>query len=133
ASFENVLLDEKCFDLRETVQRALAAPTNIVGIETPPAATRLNLLPQSWRDERSRHERRAQWTKRLRLAGFGYLAIIAVFLLQLGYAKLRIAQLDRQIRQDAPRAAFVRSAAQNWKALAPAMDPHFYPVDILLH
>ena len=57
-SFQNVLLDEKCFDLRETVQQTLDAPTEIVGIETPPAATELNLLPTEWREQRLRQARR---------------------------------------------------------------------------
>src|SRR5712691_13110406 len=35
ASFPNVLLDETCFELRDTVQGILASPTAIVGVETP--------------------------------------------------------------------------------------------------
>src|SRR4029077_2534770 len=28
---------------------------------------------------------------------------------------------------------FIRAAESNWKSLAPAIDSHFYPVEILLH
>src|SRR5207244_9003542 len=36
ASFPNVLLDESCYELRDTVQGILASRTELVGIETPP-------------------------------------------------------------------------------------------------
>ena len=45
-SFPSVLLDESCYDLRDMVQGILAAPTELVGIETPPASVKLNLLPE---------------------------------------------------------------------------------------
>src|SRR5438094_6171709 len=53
ASFPNVLLDETCYQLRDTVEGILASPTEIVGIELPPAEVKLNLLPDSWRYRRS--------------------------------------------------------------------------------
>jgi hypothetical protein len=67
------------------------------------------------------------------VAGIAYGAIVALALIHLGYLKFRSRQLDRQIERDAPRTVFVRAAANNWKALAPAIDPHFYPIEILLH
>src|SRR5205809_2574892 len=103
ASFQNVLVDEKCFGLRERVEQVLAAPTETMAIETPPASTGLNLLPQAWRDERLRQVRREQWKKRLGIAGMAYGAIVALALIQLGYLKVRVGQLDRQIQRDAPR------------------------------
>ena len=64
ASFENVLVDEKCFNLRDRVESALAAPAELMSIETPPASTALNLLPQAWREERARQFQRGQWKRR---------------------------------------------------------------------
>ena len=133
ASFQNVLVDEKCFGLRDRVERALAAPAEMMAVETPPASTGLNLLPQAWREARLRQVRREQWKKRLVIGGIAYGAIVALALIHLGYLKFRVRQLDRQIERDAPRTVFVRAAANNWKALAPAIDPHFYPIEILLH
>ena len=52
ASYPNVLLDETCYELRETVEGILTSPTEIVGIELPPAPVKLNLLPESWRRRR---------------------------------------------------------------------------------
>ena len=44
-----------------------------------------------------------------------------------------IARLDHLIARDAPSTVFIRETETNWKALAPAIDPRFYPVEILLH
>ncbi len=82
ASFQTVLLDEKCFEL---------------------------------------------------LVGAVYVGILALALLQLIYLQIRKRQLDAAIARDNPRTAFVRAAAANWKTLSPAIDPYFYPIEILLH
>src|SRR5205085_9760986 len=117
----------------DTVQGILASPTELVGIETPPASVKLNLLPDSWRQRRVQLVKRGEWQKRLTLAGGAYAAIVLLFLLYLGYTRFAIARLDRLIARDAPQTQFIRETETNWKALAPAIDSHFYPVEILLH
>jgi hypothetical protein len=47
--------------------------------------------------------------------------------------RLAIGHLDRRIAADAPQTEFVRVVEANWKALAPAVDSRYYPVEILLH
>src|SRR5437868_6430369 len=133
ASFPNVLLDETCYELRDTVQGILASPTEIVGVETPPASVKLNLLPDSWRQRRADLVKRGEWRKRLTLAGGAYAAIFLLFLLYLGYTRFAIARLDRLISRDAPQTQFIRETEANWKALGPAIDSRYYPVEILLH
>lgn len=132
-SFPNVLLDESCYELRDTVQGILASQTEIVGVETPPASVKLNLLPESWRLRRSQLARRGEWRKWLIWAGAAYAGLLFLFLAGLAYFHLEIRRLDHQIARDAPKTEFVRAAEANWKALAPAVDSRFYPVEILLH
>src|SRR5207302_816687 len=131
--FPNVLLDESCYQLRDTVQGILESPTEIVGIELPPAPVNLNLLPESWRSRRSQLARQVEWRKRLMWAGSAYAGLLVVLLACLTYMRLEVGQLDRRIAHDAPQTEFVRAAEANWKALAPAVDSHYYPVEILLH
>lgn len=133
ASFPNVLLDETCFELRDTVQGILTSRTELVGVETPPVAIKLNLLPASWRERRSQLARRAEWRKRLVWVGGAYGAVLLLFLIYLGLMRFEIGRLGRLIAGDAPKTEFVRSAEANWKALAPAIDPRYYPVEILQH
>lgn len=133
ASFPNVLLDETCYELRDTVSGILEAPTELVGIETPPASVKLNLLPESWRLRRSQLAKRSEWRKRLTFAGGIYAAVFLLFLLYLAYTKVAIANLDRLIKRDGPQTQSIRETEANWKSLAPAIDSRFYPVEILYH
>jgi hypothetical protein len=132
-SFPNVLLDETCYELRDTVSKVLASRTELVGVETPPASVKLNLLPDSWRQRRTQLAKRSEWRKRLTLAGGAYAALFLLFLLYLGYTRFAVANLNRLIARDATPTQFVRETEANWKALAPAIDSRFYPVEILNH
>ncbi len=131
ASSPNVLLDETCYELRDTVQGILSSPTEIVGIELPPAPVKLNLLPESWRRRRLQLVRQAEWKKRLLWAGGAYGALLFLLLLYLGVMRFQIGWFDRSIKRDAPGTEFVRATEAKWKALAPAIDAHYYPVEIL--
>jgi hypothetical protein len=133
ASFPNVFLDESCYQLRDTVQGILASPTEIVGVELPPAPVKLNLLPESWRQRRSQLASQAEWRKRLIWASGIYAALLFLLLAYLGFMRVVIGSLDRRMARDAPQTEFVRTAEANWKALAPAIDSRYYPVEILLH
>ena len=133
ASFPNVLLDESCYQMRDAVEGILASPTEIVGIELPPAAVKLNLLPESWRRRRSQVIRQAEWRKRLVLIGGAYVALLLLLFAYLGLLRFQIGSFDRRIARDAPGTQFVRATEANWKALAPAIDARYYPVEILLH
>src|SRR5207244_9982100 len=65
--------------------------------------------------------------------GGAYAAIFLLFLLFLGYTRFAIARLDRLISRDAPQTQFIRETETNWKALGPAIDSRYYPLEILLH
>src|SRR5216110_1141113 len=84
ASSSNVLLDETCYELRDTVQGILASSTEIVGIELPPAPIKLNLLPESWRRRRLQLIKQAEWRRRLLWIGGAYGALLFLLLLYLG-------------------------------------------------
>ena len=133
ASSPSVLLDESCYQLRDTVQEILASSTEIVGIELPPAPVKLNLLPESWRRRRSQLIKQAEWRKRLIWAGSAYAGLLFLLLVYLGLMRFQVGRLDRRIAHDAPETEFVRTTEAHWKALAPAIDSRYYPVEILLH
>jgi hypothetical protein len=133
ASFPNVLLDESCYQMRDTVEGILSSPTEIVGVELPPASVKLNLLPESWRRRRSQSIRQAEWRKRLVWIGGAYVAFVFLLFAYLGLLRFQIGRLDSRVANDAPETQFVRATEANWKALAPAIDARYYPVEILLH
>ncbi|HEY4272737.1 MAG TPA: hypothetical protein VGM65_12095 [Candidatus Udaeobacter sp.] len=133
ASYPNVLLDESCYELRDTVQDILASPTEIVGIELPPAPVKLNLLPESWRRRRLQLVRQVEWRKRVLWIGGVYVGAVVLLFAYLGLLRFQLGRFDRRIAHDAPETEFVRATEARWKALAPAIDPHYYPVEILQH
>lgn len=132
-TFPNVLLDETCYELRDTVQGIFDSRAEIVSVETPPANVKLNLLPESWRQQRLQLVRHGQWRKRILQASGVYAGIFFLFLLYLGFTRFEASRLNRLIARDQPQTEFVRAAEANWKALAPAIDSRYYPVEILLH
>ena len=133
ASSPNVLLDETCYELRDAVQGILASPTEIVGIELPPAPVKLNLLPESWRRRRLQLVRQVEWRKRIAWIGGAYVGAIVLLFAYLGLVRFQVGRFDRRIAHDTPETEFVRATEARWQALAPAIDLHYSPVEILQH
>ncbi len=131
SGFSNVLVDEKCYELREVVDRSLGTKSEVVGMETPPAATGINLLPENWRERRARQVRRKEWRQWLVWAAMAYAGIVALALLHIGYLKFRLAQLGHAVASDEPKAAFVQASAASWRSLEPALDPRLFPIEVL--
>ena len=132
-SFPKILLDESLYALRDTVQGTFTTTADLIAVELPPADTGLNLLPESWRQRRAQVVRQGEWRKRLLWAGGAYAAVLALFLAYLLVLRLELGQLGRRIERDAPRTEFVKMTAAKWRALAPAIDPRFYPIEVLVH
>ena len=132
-SFPKVLLDESLYSLRDTVQGAFTTDPELVAVELPPAGTGINLLPEAWRQRRSQLLRQSEWRKRLLWAGAAYAALVGVFVAYLLGIHFQIRQLGRRIEKDAARTEFVKATAAKWRALAPAIDPRFYPIEVLVH
>jgi hypothetical protein len=132
-SFPKVLLDESLYALRDTVQGTFTTTADLIAVELPPADTGLNLLPESWRQRRAQVVRQGEWRKRLLWAGGAYAALLVLFLAYLLVLRLEIGRLGRRIERDAPRTEFVKMTAAKWRALAPAIDPRFYPIEVIEH
>ena len=132
-SAPRVLLAENLYEFRDTVEGIFATNAELIAVEVPPAETRLNLLPESWRARRAQLVRLKQWKKRILIGAAAYSALLVLFFAYLLILRFQIRRLDRKISTDAPKTDFVRATEAKWKALAPAIDPHYYPIEVLLH
>jgi hypothetical protein len=132
-AFPTVLLDENCLPLRDTIERVFALRPDLMRTEAPPATVKLNLAPESWRRQRAAAARQREWRRRLLWAGGAYAAAFLLFALYVVIIRLQVGHLDKVIRRDAPRVEFVKKTQAAWKALSPAIDPHYYPIEVLLH
>jgi hypothetical protein len=132
-SAPRILLAENLYEFRDTVEGIFATNAELIAVEVPPAETRLNLLPESWRARRAQLVRLKQWKKRLLIGAAAYAALLVLFFAYLLILRFQIRRLDKKISTDAPKTDFVRATEAKWKALAPAIDPHYYPIEVLLH
>jgi hypothetical protein len=132
-SFSKILLDESLYALRDTVQGIFSTTAELIAVEVPPADTGLNLLPEAWRQRRAQVVRQGEWRKRIIVAGGAYAGLVVLFLLYLLFLRLEIGRLGRRIEADAPRTDFVKATAASWRTLAPAIDPRYYPIEVIVH
>lgn len=132
-SFPTVLLDESCLPLRDTIERIFAQRPSLMGMETPPATVKLDLTPETWRRQRAALVRQKEWRQRLLWAGGAYAAVFLFFALYVVIIRFQVGHLKHAIQRDAPKVEFIKRTEADWKALAPAIDPRYYPIEILLH
>ena len=132
-SFPKILLDESLYALRDTVEGIFASTADLIAVEVPPANTGLNLLPESWRQRRAQVVRQGEWRKRLLWVGSAYAALLVLFLVYLLILRFEMGRLGRRIERDAPRTEFVKMTDARWRALAPAIDPRYYPIEVIEH
>jgi type IV pilus assembly PilN-like protein len=132
-SFPKILLDESLYALRDTVEGIFASTADLIAVEVPPANTGLNLLPESWRQRRAQVVRQGEWRKRLLWVGGAYAALLVLFLVYLLILRFEMGRLGRRIERDAPRTEFVKMTDARWRALAPAIDPRYYPIEVIEH
>jgi hypothetical protein len=132
-SAPRILLAESLYEFRDTVEGIFATNAELIAVEVPPAELRLNLLPESWRARRAQLVRQKEWRKRLLIGAGAYAGVLLLFLAYLLIVRFQVSRLDKRIARDAPRTEFVRATEARWKAFAPAVDPHYYPIEVLLH
>lgn len=132
-NFSNVLLDESLYDFRPTLEDVFATRADMVAVEAPPAPVKLNLLPESWKHQRQRLVRHREWRQRIFLAAGAYAAVLLLLCVYLVVLRLRVGAMDKRIKADAPKVDFIRQTETRWKELAPAIDPRYYPIEVLLH
>ena len=132
-SFPKVLLDENCLPLRDTVERVFAQRPDLMRTETPPAKVKLDLAPQIWRQQRAAIVRREGWRRRSLWVGGVYGAIFLLFALYVAFVRFQVGYFQKVIKKDQPKVDFIKTTEANWKALSPAIDPHYYPIEVLLH
>ena len=132
-SSPTVLLDESLFEMRDAVQGLFVDRPDLIAVEAPPAHTKLNLLPDKWRQQRRELVRLGEWKKRLFRAGLVYAAVLLLFAVYVVVLRFQLSHLSRRIARDAPKTEFIQKTEAKWKALSPAIDPHYYPIEVLQH
>lgn len=130
---QSILLDESLYQSRDVLQNLFATRAELIAVEAPPAAVRLNLLPEAWKQQRRLLARQRVWKKRLLTAAAVYAALLLLFFAYFFILRLRLKSVNRQLARDEPKVQAVKRTEAKWKALAPAIDVRYYPIEVLLH
>ena len=130
-TFSRVRLAGECAPLAEVLGEFLQVPVELVAFDGQLPEPAFNLVPASWQTDVDRAGRAAQWRQRLIAVGVVYvLAIFAAFA-YLAWMKAQARKISAQYAAAQPVLQFVQNRAARWKALAPAIDPGRYTVELL--
>jgi len=130
-TFTRVRLDPECAGIREELGVQLGVPVEVIAPDAPLEEPAMNLFPAAWQGALAAAERSANLKARLITAGAVYLAIILGALGYLIWMNGKVAALDAKLRAMQPEVASIQARSEKWNALAPAIDPSRYTVELL--
>jgi hypothetical protein len=129
--FHRIRIEQGCGGLRDVLFDLLGKPVEVFSFDTPLPEPRTNLVPSSWADEVRRLQSAGRLKGRLQLLAMLYLLAIAGAFLYLAWLKNKAQKLDGQIANTRPLVEFQQSRQTKWEALAPAVNPSRYMVEVL--
>jgi len=129
--FDRILVASHLAELKPALQEYFETPTAPLVFPPPPLSASLNLLPAEWRAQRGRNQRFKTWRRRLAIGALIYLLIAACAGAYLFSLKKQLQRLDTEIAQLRPQLVIEQAQQSRSTALAPAIDPHRYAVELL--
>ena len=106
-------------------------PVDRIALDGPLEAGPVNLVPAGWTSERQHQARRAKMRDWLMLAGAIYLFLLLAAAAYVIWLQREVSQLEAQVAQATPTVDAIATRKSRWTALAPAIDPTRYTVEIL--
>lgn len=130
--FNRVQLDQKLSD-RQAQARELfpSIPIDLISLDAPLPEPAMNLAPAAWLQERRQIESSARTRSQLIFAGAIYLALLLCAAGYVIWLQRQVTQITQQAAAAAPEVQLIGSRKARWSALAPAIDPTHYAVEIL--
>lgn len=129
--FARALLSHDCASLGAAVMEMAGCPVELFSVAEVPPAQSGNLLPPGWAAEANRVERSERTKQRLLFAAVAYLLLVALGFLYLAWTKRKIQALNAQIARTRPLIEATQAQQGRWNALAPAVDPQRYAVEVV--
>ena len=130
-AFTAVRVDDDCASLRLELARMFGVPPEVLAFDQPLPEPDSNLLPATWQSERAEIIRTEKLKARLIAAAIAYLLLVVAAFAYLMWMRVGARKLDAKVRDAQPQIEVIRGQAARWDALAPAIDPSRYPVEIL--
>lgn len=90
------------------------------------------LAPASWSAAKQARRRGSQVRRQLAIAAGVYVAIILAIVAFLVVLRLRVDQMEKQVKQVLPETELIARSSARWEALAPALDYQRQTLEVLL-
>ena len=129
--FSKVHLDAECMGHRKELGELLGGTVEMVPMAGSSAEPAMNLFPAAWRGALAASERSARIKSRLILAGGIYLFLILCAVGTLFWMNRKVSLLESQLHAMQPEVATIQTRSGRWNALAPAVNPSRYTVELL--
>lgn len=130
--FNRVQLDKQLADWHTQAREFFApTPVDLLALDAPLPEPTMNLVPEAWLHERRQLVRAGRLRARLILAGVFYLALLLCAAGYVIWLQRQVARINQQIAITTPQVESIGSRKARWSALAPAIDPRRYTVEIL--
>lgn len=131
ATFHRVRLEAACSEWREMIGALFGVPVEMFAFDPAQPESPWDLLPPAWQQERRRLRTRARWKGRLILAGALWLLLLVAALGYLGWLSYRAKALAERTAAMQPELDLALAQQDRWKAIAPAVEPDRFAVEVL--
>jgi hypothetical protein len=106
-------------------------PIDAVELDPPLDAGPVNLVPEGWTTERRKLAQNAKIRDWLALAGIIYLCLLLAAAASIIWIQHQVSVINAKVVQATPAVDAITSQTGRWLALAPALDPNHYSVELL--
>lgn len=130
-AFTSVMVASEVAELVPALREALGIPVLPLATEGNLPVPETNLLPGEWGIEARGYERTERIKQQLMAVAVVYLILLAGAFVYLAWTKRRVQVVDREIAQLQPQLTATQARQAQWQALAPAIDPSRYAVELL--
>jgi hypothetical protein len=130
-NFSRVQIDSGCAEFKDALTGFFKLPVatfSVAGSLPEPAAS---LAPAHWREERKHLESVGRIKSRLIMAAVVYALFVVLAVGWVSWLSYSLHRLNAQSAALQPEVDFVQSRKGRWLALAPALDPRRYTVELL--
>jgi Tfp pilus assembly protein PilN len=131
-NFSKVILDRELGAWIDLLRgELLDAPVERATLEAPVPPCAVNLVPSGWTEEKKQFAQTAKIKEWLLIAGAVYLFLLLIAAGYIIWLQRQVNAVNTQVAEATPYVDTIASRKARWQALAPAIDPTRYVVEIL--
>lgn len=127
--FTSIRIADGCAELEAGLAAQFGKPVMRLGALAGGTGM-LDLLPESWQAEARRRVRTDKLKHNILVAGVVYLLLLAAAFIYLAWLKRQVHAAQAEYEGMKPRFAGIEKQMARWDALAPAVDPNRYIVEV---